>query len=659
MDRVTDMTYPSGQKVNFSYNAQGELESIPNLLNNINYNALARITLKSYDSGIGTSLHYNPDHYRLERINTSNSLQDLNYTFDSVGNILSIKDDVASETQSFTYDALDRILTASVSGGYSRKYDYNSIGNIISVNSSGTVTNYTYGENSAGPHALTSYTNGSGGSCGCTGSQPPGSGDWNINEDTSCSGSDIDISGGLNINNGNTLTLSGGTLYLDGDILLDGDLTLGSDIDFGGEGGSCSGGVTYNLTYDENGNVIEGFGFYFDYNNANQLWRVRNDSGAVAEYFYDPNGQRVKKNESGTVTYYVGEHYEVVEYSNGSVVNTSYYFANGERIAKKVVSSGDPSGSVYYYHPDHLGSTSVISNSSGMLVETTKYFPYGATRTGGTQEKYLYNSKEWLSNVELYSYGSRFYRPDLGRFIQPDPIIPDYYNPQSLNRYSYVVNNPLKYVDPTGNWFETVVDIASLGYNTYMWTQTHGEEYRQGAQWDYAAMMLPIIPGSWIKRPLKWGSKYIPPSWIAKGSRWASRAARHLPPSALRKLGYSDEFIQVLKSGDEVVDVVKTGKRTVWLAEGNAKKGWKHIIQRRKLGAEASQFSKAFKYTPNVEKSKALIMKAVREGEYKKGAYYLKVTSEKYLKVVVGEKGDIITAHPQDISKALKELGRI
>jgi len=225
-------------------------------LQNSTYNALARITLKSYNSGIGTSLHYNPNHYRLERINTSN-LQDLNYTFDNAGNILSIKDDVASETQSFTYDALDRILTASVSGGYSREYDYNSIGNIISVNSSGTVTNYTYGSG-AGPHALTSYSNGSGGSCGCTGSQPPGSGDWNIDEDTSCSGSDIDISGGLNINNGNTLTLSGGTLYLDGDILLDGDLTLGSDIDFGGSGGSCSGGVTYNLTYDENGNVIEG-----------------------------------------------------------------------------------------------------------------------------------------------------------------------------------------------------------------------------------------------------------------------------------------------------------------------------------------------------------------------------------------------------------------
>jgi len=187
---------------------------------------------------------------------------------------------------------------------------------------------------------------------------------------------------------------------------------------------------------------------------------VRNSSGTVAEYFYDSNGQRFKKNESGTVTYYVGNHYETVVYSDGSSVNTSYYFANGERAAKRVVNSSNPSGSVYYYHPDHLGSTNVISNSSGGLVETTKYFPFGEIRAGGTENKYLFNSKEYEADIGVYYYGARYYAPEVRRWTQPDPIIQDYYNPQNLNRYSYTLNNPVKYVDPSGN--EAVRSEAGL-----------------------------------------------------------------------------------------------------------------------------------------------------------------------------------------------------
>jgi RHS repeat-associated protein len=48
----------------------------------------------------------------------------------------------------------------------------------------------------------------------------------------------------------------------------------------------------------------------------------------------------------------------------------------------------------------------------------------------------------------LYFYGARYCDPAIGRFCQPDPTVPDYANPQALNRYSYVVNNPLTYVDP-------------------------------------------------------------------------------------------------------------------------------------------------------------------------------------------------------------------
>jgi RHS repeat-associated protein len=72
-----------------------------------------------------------------------------------------------------------------------------------------------------------------------------------------------------------------------------------------------------------------------------------------------------------------------------------------------------------------------------------------------------YTSQVKDEDTGLYYYGARYYDPQLGRFIQPDTIIPDLADPQSLNRYSYVRNNPLKYIDPTGH--------AWLLFDTQAW----------------------------------------------------------------------------------------------------------------------------------------------------------------------------------------------
>ena|GEM_PF-4633986 len=56
-----------------------------------------------------------------------------------------------------------------------------------------------------------------------------------------------------------------------------------------------------------------------------------------------------------------------------------------------------------------------------------------------------------MAGLGIYHYGARFYSPKIGRFLSPDTIVPSYANPQSLNRYSYVTNNPLIYIDPTGH----------------------------------------------------------------------------------------------------------------------------------------------------------------------------------------------------------------
>ncbi|MBD3389213.1 MAG: hypothetical protein GF416_08970 [Candidatus Altiarchaeales archaeon] len=70
--------------------------------------------------------------------------------------------------------------------------------------------------------------------------------------------------------------------------------------------------------------------------------------------------------------------------------------------------------------------------------------------------------RSW-GDLGFYDYGARQYNPTLRRFMQPDSIIPDYYNPQSLNRYSYTLNNPLKYIDPDGHLGVEYSSSSSIG----------------------------------------------------------------------------------------------------------------------------------------------------------------------------------------------------
>jgi len=106
-----------------------------------------------------------------------------------------------------------------------------------------------------------------------------------------------------------------------------------------------------------------------------------------------------------------------------------------------------------YIHLDSLGSTSVVTDSSGAQYGYTRYYPYGSTRdSSGSLDTNKKFTGQRLDGTGLYYYGARYYDPVIGRFISPDTVGPNPTNPQSLNKYSYCFNNPLVYTDPTGNW---------------------------------------------------------------------------------------------------------------------------------------------------------------------------------------------------------------
>ncbi|MDO8444571.1 MAG: RHS repeat-associated core domain-containing protein [Deltaproteobacteria bacterium] len=212
---------------------------------------------------------------------------------------------------------------------------------------------------------------------------------------------------------------------------------------------TTAGGNSY--TYDNNGNMTNWEGRTITYYPEN--WVKEIVDGTTTTSTYDGNGERVRKTSGSTTTTYIGKLYECT----GSTCY-KYIFANSQRIARKVV--GAPN--ILYYHPDHLGGSSVITDGIGNKVESITYYPYGATRTdtGGPNVRHKYTGQELDSETGLYFYNARYYDPQLGRFISADSIIPDPGDPQSFNRYSYVRNNPINLIDPTGHsWLSDATGI--------------------------------------------------------------------------------------------------------------------------------------------------------------------------------------------------------
>jgi len=109
---------------------------------------------------------------------------------------------------------------------------------------------------------------------------------------------------------------------------------------------------------------------------------------------------------------------------------------------------------LYYLQGDHLGSTSLVVDDAGQVLARQWYYPYGGVRAGsGTLPTDFGYTGQRLdaSTGGLMFYNARFYEPSIGRFISADTVAPQRGNPQTLNHFSYVLNSPLKYSDPSGH----------------------------------------------------------------------------------------------------------------------------------------------------------------------------------------------------------------
>ena len=119
---------------------------------------------------------------------------------------------------------------------------------------------------------------------------------------------------------------------------------------------------------------------------------------------------------------------------------------------------------LYFYHPDHLGSSSYITDREGRITQHTEYIAFGEVlfKEHGTSRSmpYLFNGKELDTETGLYYYGARYYDPRVSLWLNVDPLAEKY---PHVSPYTYTLNNPIKFIDPDGRESEKVDDIIIKG----------------------------------------------------------------------------------------------------------------------------------------------------------------------------------------------------
>ena len=219
--------------------------------------------------------------------------------------------------------------------------------------------------------------------------------------------------------------------------------------------------------YDTNGNMDSrsdgSTTTTLDYDVENRLVSTSNPT---ASFVYNGDGTRVKGTIGGTTTVYIGNYYE---WTGSTSTMKSYYYAGGTRVA---VRDGNSTGTddLYWLLADHLGSTSLTTNASGTKTAEVRYKAWGEDRYtwGTTPTTMKYTGQREESLLGLYFYNARWYDPALGRFIQADTDVPASQGIQAWDRYAYVNNSPINFIDPTGHFlvvpFVITVAVIVVGW---------------------------------------------------------------------------------------------------------------------------------------------------------------------------------------------------
>ena len=497
-NRLQSMVYPDGEILVNSYDSGGKLIAIDGAKAGFDYSYLKEMGYDKFGQRVflrlgndtTTSYTYTDDTRRLDTLQTysqqtGRTFQDMTYGYDLVGNILS-QANLAENTEnsllggatsySYEYDDLYRLIGATGSWSapnnpesFTLTMSYDTIHNIASKTQEHLVVDrvqgktsydWTYGYNGAQPHAPT-----------------------DIGDRTFSYDANGNQTGWEHNQNGTRRT-----------IVWDEENRIQSISD---------NGATTTYKYNDAGERIFKVGAQGETVYVNQFYVIRGGQVATKHVFggsqrlvtklasqpvfedtttsatdaalTDPVADVTATNGNGKGGGNTNAH---GNNPNAGGVNGA---ANGQGSGAGGVNGGGTSGgdtggaggttgpqeerTFYFYHPDHLGSSSYVTDIDGLVFQHVEYFPFGETwveeHSNRQRTPYLFTGKELDEDVQLYYFGARYYDPRTSVWQSPDPILAEYlqrddadqnsvFQPSVLNLYGYVSNSPIQWNDPTG-----------------------------------------------------------------------------------------------------------------------------------------------------------------------------------------------------------------
>ena len=524
LGRMQSITYPDREVVTYGYDAGGQVCSITSerdgkpytYVADIRYDEYGQRVYIKYGNGVETNYTYDENMRWLKHIGTENKYgtqyQNINYSFDDVGNVLGYKNDCMngarySTEQTYTYDALYQLISATgttednpyaipdspdYTSTYNQDFSFDAIGNMTYKKSKETITpakrksggddlNYdlTYEYDANYAHRLTR-----------AGSDQKG---WRYYT-YDANGNVTSESDGVAPNE-DTTTLTPVTVTTHtneaGESVYEADYAWAwpwSDSDTG------SGKVSPN-----NKRIYE-------WNSRNLLMRSV-ALGYDTRYAYSADGNRAAKWTTGNLseTLYFNTmwtwHIEKGLSQEQQGQYSKHIYLGETRLVTKQTSDleehygqSEELRHQYYYHPDHLGSAQLVTDYEGNEYQRIEYTPYGELwvekKTAHEKDMrylpYKFTAKEQDEETGLYYYGARYLDAKYSRWMSADPAVSDYipmapvddeakkhnqqlpgqggvFNVVNFQLYHYAGNNPVKYIDPDGREDDTVVDTIKLG----------------------------------------------------------------------------------------------------------------------------------------------------------------------------------------------------
>jgi RHS repeat-associated protein len=432
--------------ISFTYNDLGQRATMTDGSGVTNYNYDVRNRLASKQTPFGTLTYTYDENSNLKSTNSSNpNGVSVDYAYDSLNRVSGVRDNRLSGNQetTYSYDAVGNLQSYSYPNQVTTSYAYNNLNRLTTLSvSNGQVNLASYAYTLGALGNRTSVTEGNGRSVNYgyddlyrltseTINNAPNSGQITYQYDA--------VGNRLARNSSVNQVPSMSSTFDNND-------RLTSD------------------GYDNNGSTKVSNGKSYNYDFENKLTQT-SDGVTIG---YDGDGNRISKTVNGVTTFYLvdtnnltGYAQVVEELQNGVGVVKSYTYG------LDLISQRSASGVNFYQYDGH-GSVRGLTDANAQITDTYAYDAFGTLieKTGNTANNYLYAGEQFDADLGFYYNRARYLNVETGRFISMDSYEGSSVDAQSLHKYSYVENNPVSKIDPSGNTSTQELNSVQAGFGT-------------------------------------------------------------------------------------------------------------------------------------------------------------------------------------------------